>query len=110
MTAPARYGRDWDDYKNAPFSFLAPQDPPENKPAFDRLGAAGGVGAQLHEDGELGALIVDVADSWAVLDWIASNVTIPVKHLHDFRALLRQANALDKAVRRELNVLNGEVA
>ena len=83
--------------------------PPED-PEFGLDDAANNVADRIAERGDMGELVQDVANAAHVLSWIAANVAVPSIFGPDFRALLRQAEGLHRAVEAEYGALNGEAA
>lgn len=86
-----------------------------NSPDYDDTGygldtAAGNVATDLAERDEVGELVDSLAESRALIDWIAHNVALPSNLLPRFRDLDRHTKRMRELVDAEYAALNGEHA
>src|SRR5690606_36713708 len=65
------------------------------------------VGCDLTEAHEIGELIETLVAAQPVLDWIASNVDLPVHLLPQYRALLRTADLTYRSVMERMDQAGG---
>ncbi len=60
--------------------------------------AEGDIASELIAADEVGELVSDVRRSGALLEWIASHVDLPKRHLETFRILDRRVRSIDRRV------------
>lgn len=83
-----------------------PNSPDYIEPDFGLEDAEANVALALHRNDEVAELVNDLAESRALLNWIASNVDLPADLLPRFRLLDRQSKRLRQMVDAEYEALN----
>lgn len=87
-----------------------PGSPDYVEPAFGLDDAAGNVARSLVFWDEVGELVDSLAESRALIDWIAHNVALPSNLLPRFRDLDRHTKRMRELVDAEYAALNEEHA
>lgn len=83
-----------------------PNSPDYIEPDFGLEDAEANVALALHNNDEVAELVNDLAESRALLNWIAANVDLPAEMLPRFRLLDRQSKRLRQMVDAEYEALN----
>lgn len=87
-----------------------PNSPDYVETAFGLDDAAESVACEVWDRGEVGELVDSLAESRALIDWIAHNVALPSNLLPRFRDLDRHTKRMRELVDAEYAALNGEHA
>lgn len=69
---------------------------PAESPDYDYTDADDQIARELHRAGDVADVVMEVRNSADFLNWIAYNVEIPSRFLHEFRELDRRAKSVSK--------------
>jgi hypothetical protein len=71
-------------------------DPPEPAPDYDYTDADDAIASELIDGGIVADMVMEVRNSADFLNWIAYNVELPKRYLHEFREMDRRAKRLSE--------------